>query len=548
MQARWRWGITGSALAVTACLALPPAVGMRQPAAATPIRYHLERVPPRPVGDATAPASTRVRIRVDRDGPVTFALPRWVPGFYADVNWRRYLRNVRLRLDNGEQVPLEADDQRWTWAGTVPPGERGVLEYDLTPSEDDHTRGMSHHYHGARSVFLLPASTFLYVPGEEDAPCELTVDPEFGPAAAIPLPLKGSHYEAESFHQLADSPLDLGQVEIDRFAWRGVPVRVAVTGSRTCSPAALRNATRRALEAAHGVFGGVPFPDYTLQVHFGSGRGSGVGGLEHARSATLAFADRFRLTDESVRGHPVNLVFHEVFHAWNIKALRPHEFTPYRYQELPRSRALWFAEGFTQYYGMLLPQRSGLWPRAQFYRALETSWSRYANSAGRNRTSLARASEITVSNPRYGEGDGTNYYEKGLLAAALFDLRIRSATGNRHSLDDVMRWLYQRYPVGKGGYPAEFFLQAVQGATGLDLSAEYAAWIEGTDDLPLRSYLARAGLRLQGGAITEDPAAGSTALTLREGWLPPAPGDPKPETPRAAFAPLFQPLISPQSK
>ena len=50
----------------------------------------------------------------------------------------------------------------------------------------------------------------------------------------------------------------------------------------------------------------------------------------------------------------LGLISHEYFHTWNIKRLRPAEFTTFDYAQENYTRLLWFFEGFTSYYDDLL--------------------------------------------------------------------------------------------------------------------------------------------------------------------------------------------------
>jgi predicted metalloprotease with PDZ domain len=52
---------------------------------------------------------------------------------------------------------------------------------------------------------------------------------------------------------------------------------------------------------------------------------------------------------------------HEYFHSWNVKRIRPKTLEPFNFEHANMSSELWFAEGFTQYYGELLLVTVGLY-------------------------------------------------------------------------------------------------------------------------------------------------------------------------------------------
>jgi predicted metalloprotease with PDZ domain len=75
---------------------------------------------------------------------------------------------------------------------------------------------------------------------------------------------------------------------------------------------------------------------------------------------------------------------------------------------------------------------------------------------------------------------------------------IRDASDNRHSLDDVMRTLYETtYKKGKGFTPDNWWTTVSQAAGGRSFDAVNRRFIEGRDPYPWDSVLALAGLALK---------------------------------------------------
>ncbi|MBI3911807.1 MAG: M61 family metallopeptidase [Armatimonadetes bacterium] len=501
----------GTVLLLAALIAAaPPSRCQRDPAG---VHYEVSNF------DA-ARGTCRVTVEVPGGGDLTFALARWVPGYYWPFAARHYISDVALRLQEGGAIRLREDSKRWTWHATVPQGRATTLTYTVRAGEDAGNRGLAHAFVAPDEAFFLPVSCLVYVKGQERLPHTLRV---VGNRTICPLPVRDGAFQAANWDELADSPVEVGPRDLHTYTWSGRVVRLITSGPRACDFGPLAGVTRRALDEMAALFGGTPFPDYTCQLHFGEGRPRGVIGLEHARSATLIFGEQDWPTNETLRGAATNLIFHEQFHAWNAKAFRPAVLTPYRYDANPRCGTLWFVEGFTSYYGALLPVRAGVWTREQFYADAAHAYDRTLRSAGRGRTSLRRASEAAFASPVYGEGEGTSYYNQGQLVAMLLDLRLRTLSDGRRSLDDVMRWVFRQYPSDKRGYADDFLPGAIRQATGLDLSAECTRFIDGVADLPVEQYLALAGLRVEQiegrPRITEDPMASPQAVALREGWL-----------------------------
>ena len=116
---------------------------------------------------------------------------------------------------------------------------------------------------------------------------------------------------------------------------------------------------------AEGVFGAFPKYDngtYTFLLDFlpyvnGDG-------MEH-RDSTVITATR-DIHDSAAQ--LISTVSHEFFHYWNVKRIRPKSLQPFDYEQANMSGELWFAEGFTNYYGPLVLRRAGLWSLDRFTR------------------------------------------------------------------------------------------------------------------------------------------------------------------------------------
>ena len=84
-------------------------------------------------------------------------------------------------------------------------------------------------------------------------------------------------------------------------------------------------------------------PEFTL---------GAAAGLEHQNS-------HLDIISPVVLGNPMlaSLYSHEIFHAWNVKRLRPAEMTPYQYDREQPTTLLWISEGITDYYADLAQVR-----------------------------------------------------------------------------------------------------------------------------------------------------------------------------------------------
>jgi len=258
-------------------------------------------------------------------------------------------------------------------------------------------------------------------------------------------------------------------------------------------------------------WGMIPYDRYTYLNVVGHGRG----GLEHMDS-TLMMVDESAVVSDGAWLSWLGLVSHEFFHTWNVKRMRPEPLTTYDYDEEQYTRSLWIAEGLTSYYDDLLLVRAGLMTPEQHLSRLSGSLPQAMSRPAAAIQSLSDASFDAWI--KYYRGDenrinrDVSYYSKGAVIGWLLDMRIRRATRDQASLDDVMRRAYAVFR--EGGYTEAGFRALASEVAGEDLTGFFAAYVDGTVRPDLTPALDWLGLR-----VAEDPEAGSAWLGIEaSGW------------------------------
>jgi predicted metalloprotease with PDZ domain len=246
----------------------------------------------------------------------------------------------------------------------------------------------------------------------------------------------------------------------------------------------------------------------------------GYGGLEHRASTALLCARR-QLPRQGVAeasdGYVtlLGLISHEYFHTWNVKRLKPRDFERVDFGRENYTRLLWFFEGFTSYYDDLLLLRAGLIDAPRYLRLLAKTLSAVLATPGRRLQSVAESSfDAWVKYYRSDENTPNatiSYYAKGSLVALALDLSLRAGGA---TLDQAMRRLWAAS--GGGAIDEADIALALQQVAGRTLDAELAAWVHGSDDLPLRPLLARTGIAWQADAAD---LAAELGLRVSEGAL-----------------------------
>lgn len=452
------------------------------------------------------------------DGPVDLVMPSWTPGSYL---LREFPRNVvQFEAADGawKAVPFRKADKN-TWRVDAP-GD-GTLRARWILNADELTVRTSHV--DATHASVIGAGVFLYVDGRQGEPAEVEVQAPPGWRVTTALESVGEgRFRAADFDELVDSPLEIGTHALVQWTVEGVPHQYAIWGRGNADPRRLARDTTRIVLAEREIFGTLPYPAFTFILHLTSGGG---GGLEH-RNSTSLLADRWSFRGPAYENF-LGLAAHELFHAWNGKRIRPAALGPFQYTRENYTRDLWVVEGITTYYTDLLLRRAGLIPQQRYLDKLAEMISRFQTLPGRAVQPLADSSFdtwIKFYRPDANTPNATiSYYQKGALVALLLDLRIRAATENARSLDDLMRVLWERYGAPDAGFPEGAVEGVAAEVAGTDLRPFFDHALRSTGELDYAGALAAAGLALvplhqavpSGAPGARVPDESRTGLTLR---------------------------------
>jgi predicted metalloprotease with PDZ domain len=416
-------------------------------------------------------------------------LPSWTPGSYLIRDYVRTLEG--LQVWQGSRLLPSQRLAPATWLLRLEDDTPLRVRYTIQATELTVRTCHLNSDHGC----LALAGVALEIEGERWHPHELALRLPEGWQAFLTLPEVGNgRWRAETFDALVDSPVEVGPHPCRGFQVAGVPHRwVSWGGEPAGMEDWLRDVERVCLACCRlmGVEGPAGDP-YLFVLH---SLAEGFGGLEHNHGAVLQFS-RSRLGTSQGRRDLLRLVAHEYLHQWNVRRLRPRELTPIHYGQPVPVPTLWFAEGVTSYYDLLLPGSCGLCDEADTLNDLGEELNRYLLCAGRRVQSLRDSSlEAWVKLYRqdaYSANNQVSYYLKGAVLSLVLDLHLR-----RHgsALSQVLRQLWQQFGQWEAGYQESDLLTAF-GDHAKDLSTLLPLWLSSTEDPDLSSYLADVGLML----------------------------------------------------
>ena len=462
----------------------------------------------------------RVTLAVDQPAAQQrVSLPVWIPGSYLVREFSKNLQRLVARQE-GRPVPVQQLD-KCSWQIECVPSSPLVLAYEVYAFDNSVRTAWLDSERG----FFNGTSLCLRVHGQESLVHSLElVAPAAAPhweavtaLAAYRIGKRGfGTYLAVDYDELVDCPVELGTFWSGEFKAAGVPHRVVVAGaSESFDSSRLLADIHRICEAEIRFWHDRKRPPHRYYLFILNAVDEGYGGLEH-RNCTALIASRRdlpRIDDpRSSDGYVtlLGLVSHEYFHTWNVKHLRPAEFTHYDYGAENYTQLLWFFEGFTSYYDDLLLRRAGVIDEATYLKLLNKTINQVLQTPGREVQAVAQASfDAWVKYYRQDENTPNatvSYYTKGALVALCFDLTLR-AEGHT-DLDEVMRALWRRCKAGP--MTEADFAAVLKELGGRAFTREIAAWVHGTRELPLEELL-----KTQGVVVLEDPSQLQQRLGLR---------------------------------
>lgn len=150
-------------------------------------------------------------------------------------------------------------------------------------------------------------------------------------------------------------------------------------------------------------------------------------GVEHTESTVIALGPAYMLMEGDTYNDFLGISCHELFHAWNIKAIRPAEMLPYDFTKENYSRLGFVTEGVTTYYGDYLLFRSSVWGEEDFWPAFNERMDHHFESHARYFQPVSEASfDSWLDGYVLGAPHRkTSIYHEGCLLAFVTDIFIR---------------------------------------------------------------------------------------------------------------------------
>lgn len=448
--------------------------------------------------------------------PAVFKMSRSSPGRYATHEFGKNVYDVTATDQSGKKITVNRIDgdvyEVPKHTGTI------TISYTLYGNYADGT------YVGIdpESIHLNIPACFMWMKGLDNAPITISFDIPKENKAVIATqlaPTKDPHtFTAPGLQYFMDSPTKIGDQLMRRWAisnpdGKNFTMGFALESAATDAQAdELAGKVKKLVEEARAVYGEFPNYDYgTYTFIAGANPFVNGDGMEH-RNSTMITSPTNSFNADRLLG----VFAHEYFHNWNVERIRPKTLEPFNFEKSNMSHELWFAEGFTQYYGGLILSRAGLVNKDNFINTAAGLINAKMNTPGAKDYSPVQASNhavfvdaaVSIDKNNYGNMF-TSYYTYGALIALALDLELQ--TKYNKTIDAYMQAMWKRFGKTEIPYTLTTMQETLAGISDEKFAADFfSRYIIGHEQIDYASLMAKAGYDIK------NPNAGKPTMGIPE--------------------------------
>ncbi|MBC8042443.1 MAG: M61 family metallopeptidase [Rhizobacter sp.] len=443
-------------------------------------------------------------------------MSRSSPGRYAVHEFAKNMYTVRAVNGRGQPLAIvRPSPNQWNIAG-----HDGTVKFTYTLFAD-YADGTYAGIDATHAHFNMPAA-FVWARGFETNPISITFKPvEKWKVATQLAPTKSAMtFTAPDLQYFMDSPTELSDFAMSEWVLqsngKNYQMRIALHHTGTAAElAAYTDMAKAIVQEATGIYGELPEFDYGTYTfiadYLPDVRGDG---MEHRNSTLILSTADLKKRHVGLAG----TLSHEFFHAWNVERIRPRSLEPFDFERANMSGELWFAEGFTNYFGELMMHRAGVTSIDAYAKKLSAPLGQVITSPARNFFSPV---EMSMQAPFVDAAtaiDRTNrantylsYYTYGEAIGVGLDLTLRAKFNL--TLDDFMKLVWRTHGKTERPYTNED-LRTLLGTFTKDTAFAddfFKRYIYGREVVGYESLLKEAGFLLRP-EKNNAPSLGQTGL------------------------------------
>lgn len=429
-----------------------------------------------------------------KENKVFLRLPSWRPGRYELADFAKNIQHFEVQSMDGNNLDfLKKSKDQWEVL------TKGISKFKVIYNYYSNELNAGSTWVDEAQMYVNPVNCCLYVVGREEESIKVFLNQGENDRVATGMKRHDKYYVAENYDVLADSPFILSDA-LKHNSYRVSGVKFNIWFQGECKPNwhKIKKDFKAFTKVQFSVMGSFPFEEYHFIYQILPHKA--YHGVEHLNSTVISYGPGYCIMEGKDYEELLGVSSHELFHAWNIKSIRPDDMFPYDFSKENYSKMGYLSEGVTTYYGDLFLRRSNTFTTNQFLNQINKTLDRHFFNYGAKNLSVADSSFDTWLDGyvRGVPNRKASIYTEGSILALATDLLVRDASDCKNSLDSVMYMLFKNYAQKGKGVKELDYKQELEKASGCSLDELWNKYYYGTGDyfVLLKSVLPKFGFDL----------------------------------------------------
>jgi predicted metalloprotease with PDZ domain len=459
---------------------------------------------------------------------ITFFLPKIVPGTYAIEDYGRFVSDFKALDKKGNKLDVEkseSDPNAWKIKNAT---KLARISYWIEDSYDTKLSGPEIFQPAGTNIedgknFIINSSGYLgYLDGIKEVPFQLNVvRPEsfYGSTGLVatqtgkPVSIlklektpndntkRVDTYKTSDYDELIDFPLMYAKPDTAIIKVANAEVLIGCySPNNKITAKEIAASIREVLMAQKEYLGGqLPVNKYAFIFYFTDQPVMSYGALEHSYSSFYFMPEE---TIENMNQQLRDFAAHEFFHIVTPLTVHSKEIDDFDFNSPKMSQHLWMYEGVTEYFAGNVQVKYGLITPEEYLMVLREKM--ITADQFKNDVPFTDISKYTLD--QYHD-QYYNVYQKGALIGLCLDIRLRSLSGGKYGLRNLLLDLSKRYGKSKAFDDNELF-DVIAKMTYPEIGEFFTKYVKGTERLPLEEDLARVGVEYKEEMMYEDYSLG----------------------------------------
>jgi len=412
-------------------------------------------------------------------------LPAWRPGRYELGNFAKYVRDFKVYDANNKLLAAEKKTKD-SWGVATSQTDSITVSYSFYAN----ILNAGSTFLDAEQLYVNPVNCCVYTQESFFNEVSVSLDVPAHWEFASSMERIGEEYKVANFDELFDSPfIASSQLQHGEYESNGTKFHIWFNGEVKPDWDRVIKDFKAFTEVQISKFTEFPVKEYHFLNQILPYKA--YHGVEHQKSTVISLGPSFDVFGKLYK-ELMGVSSHELYHTWNVKAIRPVEMMPYDFSQENYSKLGYICEGVTTYQGDLFLLKSSFFSEEDYFKELNNQLQRHFDNHGRFNYSVGESSFDTwLDGYQLGApGRKVSIYTEGCLLSFVIDTRIRKATNNKYGIDEVMKRLYFNFALNEKGVSENDYQTTIEAVSGESFQSFFDDYVNGNK--PYESILTEA--------------------------------------------------------